>query len=344
MPLDRRDFLRSSALAGFALPFLGGFPLPVLPGARTAARAAMAPGGLAGMAATADGLRLLRHSGAPVAPALRESLGADVNLPLAGNMALLGGMMPASVDQLCDLVGRLRTRWPERQGAQEEEGGEEEAFLPETLALAAGWVLHRAAHAKLKAVHDAAADPDEARLYHDAALLRAWSGHAPGAAPEAEVPAEEVATLLRLVVPRTLIRFHTLVPDYDDGAGWVTRLAAWRDHHADWSQRLAAAYAQPDPAKLERYVAAPNFYDPADPIIEQAALLREAPTVEVGGAEEGEEGEVKEEARTVEVPSAPGGSLYAQALRQGLDGLMAISAYLEGEASKADLRERIASA
>lgn len=318
--LERRQFLKSSALFGAGL-FLTGPTVGATRAESETAALLYGNGGLTSIAIVDDCARLARHADAlnsDVTGVLRRS----VNHEHPGNAALIGGMAPMDADEAVTLLGRVREDW-----AQREEDGTEEK-----LALILGWMVHQAARRQLKPLHnDGEADqpglyPSELSLYHDAAVLRHRSRTAPDAGNGQQTQA--VARLFREVGPRILVRFHTFIPDYDDGSGWVGRMSSWRHEKESLLHRLAEAYQNPDPEKLRRYVTAPNFYDEDD------ATIRVARTIQNG----------EEPPMTVDkAVSTTNGSHYAQALVQGYGHVQAAGEYFAGEMEALALRDRLRS-
>jgi len=133
---------------------------------------------------------------------------------------------------------------------------------------------------------------------------------------------DAVARLFREMGPRMLIRFHTLIPDYDDAAGWIERLAAWRNEETHIMRRLAEAYQAPDPEKQRRYVVEPNFYDAGDTVIRVARALQHGaePPVRVDEAV---------------AAATRDQSHYAQAVAAGYRHLQAAHDYLRGAINQA---------
>lgn len=301
---NRRTFLKLSALAGAGV-MVGGLPL------RAAFAAADGEAGpLTSAALIDDALRLTRYAPS-VAPAFRESFATGMNVwdGLPGDVAQFGAFMPASQADVLGVLRRLRDRWP----------GQGNERLDAKLALIAGWLVHRTA----ADVIAPAAENEEARIYQDAALLRARSADA-----TAQASPEAVAALFREVGPRTLVRFHTLKPDDDDAMGWVLRLRDWRRAHAERMQRYADAYARPDRTAVQRYVEQPGFYDAEDPIVRLARELRRA-----------------DAPSPVDVQAARAGdndSLYGRALAHAVGDLLAASAYFVGTLDDRGLEQQLA--
>ena len=309
---NRRTFLKHSALLGTGAVLLGRMPLFA-----AAAAPEGAIGDLTALALVDDALHLINATDG-LAPAMDESLDFGINVyePLPGNAAFFGRLMPARPDDVVGLLGAVREGWATR---------DEEDNLKLKLALASGWLVQRAGADVIAPSLADASDADAARTYQDTAVLRARSRHlAETASPE------EVASLLHEMGPRTLVRFHTLIPDYDDGGGWITRLADWRARHAAQLEAYARAYTDGPSAMYRRFVTDPNFYDPDDPIVRLAEQVRrqEAPA-------------------DVDLPSVaarPHASLYGKALARGIEHLLSVNDYLEGTLDDQAVEERLARA
>jgi hypothetical protein len=234
-------------------------------------------------------------------------------------------MAPMGVDDAVDLLGRIRQRW---------EGREDGDRTEEKLALVLGWMAHRAAREHLRPLHaelepsQPGLYPSEATLYHDAAVLRHRSGRS--ANGDNGQPVDPIAQLFREMGPRILIRFHTFIPDYDDGSGWVERMAAWRHEKESLLHRLAQAYQAPGAEKLRQYVTEPNFYNENDAIIRVAHALQR-----------GEEPPLRAEQAAAAATSDQ--SLYAQALIQGYHYLQEASGYWRGDLSQEALLHDLSS-
>jgi hypothetical protein len=315
----RRDFMKASGLSmlGLALAGRAAWPDPV--GAEALASvgypasgfliAGYVVDGLTAIAVTDDTMHLARFAPS-ISPIFKQSLMATAERPAPGNIALSGGVLPATEEQGLRFIYRLQQDWKGWRNGNKQD---------QQLALLLGWTMHRAVRLQLAPLYATFPDPDEARVYHDAAVVRLRSG-----AREGQASSEEVFEMLNAMVPRTMIRFHTNIPDYDDAEGWIMRVANWRVNHARLLQRYADAIASPDPARQNRYVTQPNFVNPADPLIQLAARLRDG-----GRNADNLEGALAE---------AGGQSLYAQALLRSFRHLEAASAYFDREIDAGTLR------
>jgi hypothetical protein len=114
------------------------------------------------------------------------------------------------------------------------------------------------------------AENAESGRYRDTYLMKQLQNATPGGKQlplrgrvDGITPAE-VAELLHLMQQRNLIRTHTLRPEISDIKGWLDDLLTYYAAMKDENTLLAEVFCDPDPNKLERYVLAPNFYDPED--------------------------------------------------------------------------------
>jgi hypothetical protein len=274
LKLERRQFLKSSALAGAGLVLSGAVPGLPFSAEGQALATFYGNGGITAIAIVDDCARLVRTA-EDVDDRVAGVLERSVNHVYSGNAAFLGGLAPMDADDAVTVLSRLRANWSDRM----EEEGDEEYGPEERLALLLGWMMHQAAHRQLAPLY-AEREPDqpgiypsEMSVYHDAAALRHRSHGAETAGNGKQV--DVVARLFREIGPRVLMRFHTFIPDYDDGSGWVDRMSAWRHEKESLLRRLAEAYQDPDPEKEQRFVTGPNFFDEEDAIIRAARALQE---------------------------------------------------------------------
>ena len=145
---------------------------------------------------------------------------------------------------------------------------------------------------------------NERMIYHDAALLRHFSGGTINAS------SEDIVDLLATIDSRTYIRIHTFQPDVEQVDDWILRIVAWNEGKAEFRRRYAQAIAAPDAAKVRKYIEDENFYDPNDEIIQLAAALRRGDaesSIDIGTAHS----------------DAKSQSLYARALAAGYGNLLA---------------------
>jgi hypothetical protein len=263
-----------------------------------------------------DCLRLLRAA-REICPAFQE-VARDQR-----EVARLGGITRYGDRFTVRLLESFRARWPTRQPADQ---------LEPKLAFVLGWLAHRAADRQMKPVFreadpDHSQDPTECSVYHDAFVFReVFAGgrdepYHPAMFDDRWQSADEV---LRALLQRALLELHTLIPDGDDIEGWLDRLLGLRQTYQVDRARYAEAILRPDPAKVQRFIVAMNFYDPADPIIVAARALQRGEPADVTAAAD-----------------APARSHYGQALQLGWSYLKAASDFFTGELSAAELTARL---
>lgn len=308
---NRRDFLRTSTLAGIGLGVLG----PAAVGHNTSLPStALSAAGLGGLALTAAVDDALRLAGARPGSSdiLRAGVRRDLDNETPGNVALTAGGLRTAPGAVAGLLTRYR------EGRLHDDPVDADLRL----GFALGWFAYRAARKAFASLYTGLSDSEhsERGLYVDAAVLRGRSGRASGEATAID-PAE-VCELLALMGARSLVRYHTLNPDYDDIAGWIGRHAAWRERYSDYVGDLALAYGSPDVAKLRDHVVETNFYAAADPLIAAAR------GVESGTARE-----------LTDIYSAQPTSVYGEAVRAALGNLDAADRLLSGKLEPAGFVE-----
>ena len=314
--INRRDFLTRTAVAGVGLT-LG---LPAF--ARNASSFAFTANALATgthltpLLLLEDALRL-----ALVNPAIN----ADLKTALIAHQAFMqsSGALTGNKHDVMALLATVRDGWAERDGLKVKNHEVHGDMFSSKLAFAAGWLTQRAARAALYDAHDA--DLNDRMLYHDVTLLHALHESEPLEPTEATASVEDLAQLFQLMYLRAYIRMHTIDPDFDDPEGWILRVVKRNRDLESLAQRYAAAYLQPDPAKLQRYVEAPNFYDASDPLIQLVRTLHQGITESPIDLEEA-------------VAAASSQSQYARALEHTYQTLTSVSAFHAGTLSEADLQ------
>lgn len=305
--LRRREFLMLSAFAGAGLTF-DLFPAEAVLAAKPPAVSfgeaeALTPLAVAddciGLAAVATGLAApLRHS-LTVKPAVVH----------------VSGLLRDGQRHVVPLLAECRERWAARKAGD---------FTEEKLALAAGWLIHKATRETFEPLFKKLGDEQavsECRLYHDVTLLRELRDERGG---QPTVSKQDLSDLFRAMAQRLMIRLHTFEPDEEDVDGWLARLFAWRARQQALFERFATIYHSPDPAQARRFVGAPNFYR------REAAILRAARAVRRGAL-------AAPDAIEAAAQSPASQSLYAQALARGFRQLQAVSDYLKRKTDESHL-------
>jgi hypothetical protein len=210
------------------------------------------------------------------------------------------------------------------------------------LAFILGWLSHRAADRQMKPVFRGACPnppetPTDCSIYNDAFLFheiyasgRQNPYHEALFTPESHAAAAGDAAameeLLGILIRRYLIAMHTFIPDDDDAEGWLDRLHDLTQWATVNLRRYAEAIADPDPAKVRRYIRDTNFYDAVEAIIAAARRLRK--------------GEALSPAEVAAAVDAAAASHYAGALKTACGYLRATGAFFAGKLEPEALRER----
>lgn len=155
------------------------------------------------------------------------------------------------------------------------------------------------------------------RLLQDVTILRERSTRRDPTAADANA----IQDLLEGFLPRARQRWHTLIPDRTHFVPWSERFFAWRDHYGEILEQYAELYADGEGAPA-------TFYDSDDPLIRVARAGREGgresvPSVHEALADDG------------------GRCTYADVLQEGVEGIRAIDAYVNGELERTDLKTRL---
>lgn len=232
------------------------------------------------------------------------------------------GSLTRTDDQIAfELLTRYRNDWESHRTVKAEVGFLSAPLVPKTqaessLALALGWIAHRAARAHLTP------ESAEAGLYQDAELFRKRYVGGSG------ISREELGELFSVQQQRFFIEMHTFVPDADDIEGWFDRLDQMIREWEGNMERLASAVVDPDVEKVQRYVNESNFYDEDD------ALIRLADSIRSGGHPSQSEIDA---ALSVEPRSG-----YARALHQAIRSLRRASVFFTGSNNLSSFEEFLA--
>lgn len=251
------------------------------------------------------------------------------------DFARLGGVTRGADRSTVRLLGELR-----------DSGGELSPTEEARLAFVLGWLCHRAADRQMKPVFraldgDCPRSPRDCSVYHDAFVFRevyqlGRRGPFPAdmfadgperLARSCDVDADAGERLMQVVMRRSLLAIHTLIPDSADAGAWIDRLGESAQKFRVDLDRYGEAIFRPDPDKVRRFLTEGNFYDADEPLLRTAARLRA-----------GEQ--VSQAAVSAAVASAPV-SHYAQAVSRSVGYVRAADGFLRGETSPDDLSERL---
>lgn len=161
-------------------------------------------------------------------------------------------------------------------------------------------------------------------IYRDAFLIREMFA----LDRDAELKKRQIQGLLHSYWQRTLLVWHTFIPDTKDIDGWMERIFETHEQLHNNLSRYAEAICNPDTGKTKRFVDGPNFYDRRDPVI------RLARSIQNGSVD-----------KTVDLQKAiravGSQSLYAQALQKGYLYLQATSDYFDRRIDRASLFDQL---
>jgi hypothetical protein len=241
------------------------------------------------------------------------------------DFARLGGITRYGDEFTVSMLTSYRERWS---------GRTPEDRLEPKLAFVLGWLCHRAADRQVKPLFRAldptpTQNPRDCSIYNDAVIYH--EVYAGGAAEpfhphylEKELPGEDI---FRVLLQRALLELHTLIPDRQDGEGWLDKLFTLQQKFYVDIDRYAEAILHPDPEKMRRFIEEPNFYDAADPIVATARAIQRGESVSAEQVRAATDAEPK--------------SHYAQMLHMGFGYLKAASDYFESRISSDELADRL---
>jgi hypothetical protein len=311
----RREFLMLSAFAGAGLTFELFPAQAAFAGAGAAEQRAFSFGEAESLTplAVADDCIGLAAAATSLAAPLRHSLTVKTAV------VHVSGLLSDGRRHVVPLLAECRERWAARRAGD---------FTEEKLALAAGWLIHKATRETFQPLFKKLGDEptvSECRLYHDVTLLGELRGEQGG---QRAVSRQDLSDLFRAMSQRLMIRLHTFEPDEEDADGWLGRLFAWRARQQALFGRLAEIYHSPDAAKERRYVGAVNFYNREDALIRAARAMRRGALPATGGIEAAAQASASQ-------------SLYARALARGWGYQQTVGDFLERRIDEAQLKSRL---
>ncbi|WP_114750135.1 hypothetical protein [Pleomorphovibrio marinus] len=240
---------------------------------------------------------------------LKHCISPDIRFIVPGNSFRLGGLVPYGLEEILSSLEKTKEKW--NSGAQSQ-------MDAQRMALMAGALCHQAVTKELQKANTfdqkSPSGNLENKIYQDGTVIREYltSGKEMDKADQ-----EALHSLFREMLPRTFVRFHTIMPDDEDGAGWVNKTAKWREQTDTYFGELAKAIAQPDPSKQEKYINSPNFIDGKEPIVQRVSYFSKISELSP-----------KEAERLIE--GSKDGSAFGSALAMGYSTLKEMNAYLSG--------------
>lgn len=200
------------------------------------------------------------------------------------SMAHLGCMTRAGDRCNPGLLESFRGRWASRSS---------DDHLEAKLAFVLGWLCHRAADRQMKPIfrrfHPQGTPKEtttECSIYHDAYIFKTVyaGGKEPPYQPamfgelfselREKINVDSLQSLIHILLRRSLIEMHTLIPDEENPELWIDQLFTRQQDFYVNLQRYDDAINHPEPDKVNRYITTDNFYDPNEPIIAVARRLQ----------------------------------------------------------------------
>lgn len=207
------------------------------------------------------------------------------------------------------------------------------------LAILTGALTHRAIDRELKKAKENlnnGISAQETQVYQDAALLRDYYFKGKESSDTASL-----SSLFKEMVPRTLIRFHTIMPDERMGMDWVLAMQDWRKFTDNYYNELASAILKPDEQKYDTIIRQSNFYDPSEPVMVDSSTFNRL------SAAYGDDSAVLVDLKDgltndiIQSKLAEGKSVVARAVLAGYLALLSIDDFWKGKSSGDQLVERL---
>ena len=255
-----------------------------------------------------------------VQASLKHCISPDIRFIVPGNAFRLGGLVPFSQEKIMNALETFKGDW---------NSGQQHQAKAQQLALLAGALCHGAILGELKKADSfqqkSPSGNMEHRIYQDGTVIREYltTGNPMDAEEE-----KDLKGLFREMIPRTFIRFHTIMPDDDDASGWVRQTAEWRGQTDLYFGELAAAIANPRADLLEKYIDNPTFFIGTEPIVQRVSYF--AKISELNS---------KEADRLIS--GSEGGSVFGRALARGYEMLKELNDYLSDRQTMENWRAKV---
>lgn len=232
------------------------------------------------------------------------ALAGDINLKIPGNKGRLAPSLEIGNKSLVAVLEKIK------QAYQADK-------VPnfDKLSLILGVLCNNTLSQQLMPIYQENEDNlEELVIYQDTYLLRAIAGK------NADwVQREYLEKMLKELLPRTITRVHTLIPDSDKSMEWIVKMGKWRKENFQLMEKYARIYTQPNPKKEEEYIHELNFYNPSDLMIKNCRKIQKGENVSEREIKGGIEDALKE------------GSLYARVLASGVTRIELVDSYLQGK-------------
>ncbi|NJN26612.1 MAG: twin-arginine translocation signal domain-containing protein [Cyclobacteriaceae bacterium] len=254
------------------------------------------------------------HSG------IKHALTTDVRSIVPGNSFHLGALVPFAGVELLPALDKIKT---------DMNLGKLDQANTQKLALIIGAISHQSAMKHLENINSfdekGISGNPECQVYQDAKVIRSY--YSKGKTLDTKNQ-EDIKSLIGQMIPRTFIRFHTVMPDDADGAAWVMNTAKWRKQSDDYFGELARAIATPDSNKTRKYIENTHFMDGNDLILKRVSAFAKI-------------SEVSPEQAIQLMDPKSNGSVLASSLANAYRSVIAVNNYIAGTLQRSELENAL---
>jgi len=240
------------------------------------------------------------------------AIAGDIDLKIPGNKGRLASSLTMESTALLQVLQNMK-----------------QASGPDAdkLSMLYGILCNNILAAMMKPVYDKhASELEELMIYHDSFMLRSL------ARDEADkVQRAYLEKMLKELLPRTVTRVHTLIPDTQDSMDWVVKMTSWRKKNFELMEKYANIYTNPDQNKLQKFVYADNLYNPDDPLIHSARNIQQGMLVE------------DKKLNQLLASENSNNSLYCRALSAGIKCIIKVDDYLQDKTNDQNLIQLLTS-
>ncbi len=327
--LVRRDFLKLSGLLSAGIAISGPAWSMLNADASAKRDIALSYLSLTPFILMSKASKLVRGT-AHLSSDIHLALDQDISQLAPGNSYYMGMNLPFDTKELVKGLDPLMKKGTENALAYKD---------TQQLAIITGALTYRAINNELK--KGSVGEPkgissQEIQLYQDAELLRDFYSKG-----KKSSDTEALSNLFKEMIPRTLIRFHTIMPDERMGSDWVHIMQDWRKQTDNYYDNLAKAVLEPNRQQQEKIVLQSNFYDKSESVIVDTSTFNRL------SAAYGDDSTVLLDTSSgitdekIRSKQAEGKSVVARAILAGYLAILSIDDFWSGKSSSEKLIERL---
>lgn len=254
------------------------------------------------------------HSG------VKHCVTTDLRTIVPGNSFHLGGLVPFTGMALLPSLEKIKTNM---------NLGKLDQAASQKLALIIGAICYQSAMKHLESISrfddKCLSGNPECQVYQDAMVLRSYYSKGK---PIDRQNQEDTKSLIGQMIPRTLIRFHTVMPDDANGSAWVMNTAKWRMQSDAYFGELATAIATPDSSKIKKYIADTRFLDGNDLILKRVSAFSKV-------------SEITPDQANHLIDQGLKGSVLAKSLANAYRSIIALNDYIGGTIQRSELENKL---